>query len=75
MSSFNRNEQQAEQAKKEECLARYLRCKQKLDSCNRPMVRNWLERLSADERQLCRVVLNNLVMVRKQKQEKGRRYV
>ena len=57
----------ADELFKQECFARYERCKQKLDSGNRTMVRNWLDRLSDDERQLCRNVLNTIVKGRQLK--------
>lgn len=49
------------------CLARYQRCKKKLDVCNRALVRQWLDALPDGEREQCRTVLNNLVNSRKLK--------
>lgn len=78
MSTFNHDApnnvavQAAEDvADKAEHLARYHRCKQKLDTCSRPMIKDWLSRLNDIEREHCRGVLNNLLTVRKAAREKG----
>lgn len=52
---------------KAECLARFQRCKQQLDSRNREGVRRWLDCLPSDERERCRDVLNSLVISRRNK--------
>lgn len=47
-----------------ECLNRYQLCKKKLDSANKQAVRQWLERLLEDQREKCRVTLNNIMVMR-----------
>ncbi|MCL1127517.1 hypothetical protein [Shewanella surugensis] len=56
-------------ADKAEHLARYLRCKDKLNTCSRPMIKDWLSRLSEIESERCRTTLNNLVDARKEKRQ------
>ena len=54
-----------------ECLERYQLCKKQLDNLNKSAVRQWLERLPAEQREKCRVTLNSIVAARKQKRGKG----
>ncbi|GIU13004.1 hypothetical protein [Shewanella sp. MBTL60-007] len=61
MTSDERQRLNALNAQKGECLDRYQRCKTKLAQQSRQAVREWLSRLPEKERELCRVVLNNLV--------------
>tara|TARA_R110002033_G_scaffold54_4_gene863 strand:+ start:669 stop:902 length:234 start_codon:yes stop_codon:yes gene_type:complete len=48
-----------------ECFERYQLCKTQLDNLNKQAVRQWLERLPAEQREKCRVTLNNIVASRK----------
>lgn len=50
-------------------LARYHRCKNKLDMFNRAEIQAWLSRLDEQERELCRTTLNNLLDKRRQKRQ------
>jgi hypothetical protein len=47
-----------------ECFERYQLCKKQLDTLNKQAVRQWLERLPEDQREKCRVTLNNIVVMR-----------
>ncbi|NRD73238.1 hypothetical protein HQQ94_08275 [Shewanella sp. VB17] len=67
MNCSNLNASHNDQIHLQACLARYQRCKQKLDFCNRALVRQWLDALPDGEREQCRTVLNNLVAVRRNK--------
>ncbi|QYK02428.1 hypothetical protein [Shewanella psychrotolerans] len=70
MDASERARFQAFNADKQQHLDRYHRCKLKLDSLNRDAVRQWLAKLPEDERQKCRVVLNNIVSQRREKRGK-----
>jgi hypothetical protein len=50
-----------------ECLARYQLCKRQLDTLNKQAVRQWLERLPTEQREKCRVTLNNIMATRRKK--------
>tara|TARA_R110000796_G_scaffold12887_16_gene42136 strand:- start:3357 stop:3584 length:228 start_codon:yes stop_codon:yes gene_type:complete len=52
-----------------ECLERYQLCKTKLDNLNKQAVRQWLERLPAEQREKCRVTLNNIMASKKGNQK------
>lgn len=52
-----------------ECLERYQLCKKQLDNLNKQAVRQWLERLPAEQREKCRVTLNGIVASRKGNQK------
>ena len=49
-----------------ECFERYQLCKTQLDNLNKQAVRQWLERLPTEQREKCRVTLNNIVASRQQ---------
>ncbi|WP_299002348.1 hypothetical protein [uncultured Shewanella sp.] len=67
MSTFNHEAEWVKQ--KEEHLARYHRCKNKLDMFSRAEIQAWLSHLDAQERELCRTTLNNLLDKRRQKRQ------
>ena len=48
-----------------DCHERYQLCKKQLDTLNKQAVRQWLERLPIEQREKCRVTLNNIVASRK----------
>jgi len=50
-----------------ECFERYQLCKKQLDNLNKQAVRQWLERLPTEQREKCRVTLNNIIEMRKSK--------
>ena len=52
-----------------ECFERYQLCKTKLDNLNKQAVRQWLERLPAEQREKCRVTLNNIMASKKGNQK------
>ncbi|WP_351015049.1 hypothetical protein [Shewanella sp. AC91-MNA-CIBAN-0169] len=50
-----------------ECFERYQLCKKQLDTLNKQAVRQWLERLPIEQREKCRVTLNNIMVMRRRK--------
>ncbi|MGB0895331.1 MAG: hypothetical protein ACPGUD_13060 [Parashewanella sp.] len=71
ISSSKRQQLNELAASKTSHLNRYNRCKDKFKRLSRDQIVDWLNGLDSAERELCKVVLNNLLKIRTEKREKA----